>query len=110
VRRFQHDHTDEQPNNDFRSSVLAEGGRSDVAGRRLQGDNGQELIQELSFPTYRRVATVIFVPAESGQASSVEMVTIDPRDLQEAQDRDAAPQPNPAARAHAQSELTQEKD
>jgi hypothetical protein len=70
----------------------------------------EELIQELSFPAYRRVATVIFVPAESGQASSVEMVTIDPRDLQEAQDRDAAPQPNPAARAHAQSELTQEKD
>jgi hypothetical protein len=70
----------------------------------------EELIQELSFPAYRRVATVIFVPAESGQASSVEMVTIDPRDLQEAQDRDAAPRPNPAARAHAQSELTQEKD
>jgi len=70
----------------------------------------EELIQELSFPAYRRVATVIFVPAESGQASSVEMVTIDPRDLQQAQDRDAAPQPNPAARAHAQSELTQEKD
>jgi hypothetical protein len=50
----------------------------------------EELIQELSFPSYRRVATMIFVPAESGHASSVEMVTIDPRDLQEAQDRDAA--------------------
>ena len=49
----------------------------------------EELIQELSFPAYRRVATVIFVPAESHHASSVEMVSIDPRDLQEAQDRDA---------------------
>ena len=48
----------------------------------------EELIEELSFPAYRRVATMIFVPAES-QASTVEMVSIDPHDLQEAQDRDA---------------------
>jgi hypothetical protein len=46
----------------------------------------EELIEELSFPVYRRVATMIFVPAQS--RSSVEMVTIDPRDLQAAQDRD----------------------
>src|SRR6516164_5988397 len=38
----------------------------------------EELIEELSFPVYRRVATMIFVPAESGSASTVEMVTIDP--------------------------------
>jgi hypothetical protein len=53
---------------------------------------------------------MIFVPAESHHASTVEMVAIDPRDLQEAQDRDAATPPTPAARAHAQSELTHEKD
>lgn len=52
----------------------------------------EELIQELSFPVYRRVATMIFVPAESRHACSVEMVNIDPRDLQEAQDRDAKTQ------------------
>jgi len=46
----------------------------------------EELIEELSFPVYRRVATMIFVPAQS--ASSVEMVAIDPRDLQAAQERD----------------------
>ena len=62
----------------------------------------EELIQELSFPVYRRIATMIFVPAETRQASSIEMVTIDPRDLQEAQDRDAATQPNSAASAHSQ--------
>jgi hypothetical protein len=33
---------------------------------------------------------MIFVPAQSGHASSVEMVSIDPLDLQAAQDRDAA--------------------
>jgi len=49
----------------------------------------EELIQELSFPVYRRVATMIFVPAESRRASSVEMVSIDPRDLQEVLDRDS---------------------
>jgi len=38
----------------------------------------EELIEELSFPVYRRVATMIFVPAESHHASSVEMVAIDP--------------------------------
>ncbi len=50
----------------------------------------EELIQELSFPVYRRVATMIFVPGESHHGSSVEMVSVDPRDLEEAQDRDAA--------------------
>ncbi len=46
------------------------------------------LIEELSFPVYRRVATVIFVPAESRPASSIEMVAIDPQELQAAQERD----------------------
>jgi hypothetical protein len=49
----------------------------------------EELIEQLSFPVYRRVATMIFVPGASGHVSSVEMVAIDPRDLQDAQDRDA---------------------
>ena len=48
----------------------------------------EELIEGLSFPVYRRVYTVIFVPGQTG--SSVEMVTIDPLDLATAQDRDAA--------------------
>jgi hypothetical protein len=50
----------------------------------------EELIDGLSFPVYRRVSTVIFVPAQSHQASSIEMVTIDPSDLKAAQDHDAA--------------------
>ena len=49
----------------------------------------EELIEGLSFSVYRRVATMIFVPARSHRASSVEMVTIDPLDLKAAQDRDA---------------------
>ena len=47
----------------------------------------EELIEGISFPAYRRISTAIFVPAESGCA--VEMVTIDPLDLQAAQEQDA---------------------
>ena len=47
----------------------------------------EEVIDGLSFAAYRRVSTVIFVPAESG--SAVEMVAIDPLDLQSAQEQDA---------------------
>ena len=48
----------------------------------------EELIGDLSFPVYRRVATMIFVPVKSGSASTVEMVTIDPQDLQAVQELD----------------------
>jgi hypothetical protein len=49
----------------------------------------EELIEGLSFPVYRRVSTMILVP---GQApSSVEMVTIDPLELEAAQRADGAP-------------------
>lgn len=45
----------------------------------------EELIDGLSFPVYRRVSTMIFVPRIHGVSSvemvTVEMVTIDPLDL-----------------------------
>ena len=50
----------------------------------------EELIEGLSFPAYRRVATMIFVPGQN--RSTIEMVTVNPLDLQAAQDRDAASQ------------------
>ena len=45
----------------------------------------EELIDSLSFPVYRRIATMIFVRTAS---SATEMVTIDPADLEAAQARD----------------------
>jgi hypothetical protein len=63
----------------------------------------EELIEELSFPIYRRVSTVIFVPAQSHHGSSVEMVTIDPHDLQAAQDRDKAMHQMPTAQNNQSS-------
>jgi hypothetical protein len=56
----------------------------------------EELIEGLSFPVYRRVSTIIFVPA-AAQASAIEMVAVDPRDLQSAQDRDIGIPQLPAA-------------
>jgi hypothetical protein len=58
----------------------------------------EELIEGLSFPVYHRVSTAIIVPAQSHQASSVEMVAIDPRGLQSAKERDTASEQLPGAR------------
>ena len=46
----------------------------------------EELIEGLSFPAYRRVATMMFVPGSNG--SSLEMLTIDPAELQAVHGRD----------------------
>lgn len=48
----------------------------------------EELIEGLSFPVYRRVATMIFVRGQSG--TSLEMLCIDPADLRAALDQDGA--------------------
>ncbi len=70
----------------------------------------EELIEQLSFPVYRRVPTMIFVPGVSGHVSSVEMVAIDPRDLQDAQDRDAElPRTTPAG-ARPEPEKNRDKN
>jgi hypothetical protein len=53
----------------------------------------EQLVEEMSFPVYRRVSTVIFAPGQPPHGSSVEMLTIDPRDLQAAQDRDSMMSP-----------------
>lgn len=50
----------------------------------------EELIGELMFPAYRRVVTLIFLPADAHQPSSIEMVNVDPIDLAAAYERDQA--------------------
>jgi hypothetical protein len=47
----------------------------------------EELIEGLSFPVYRRVATMILALTQSS-LPSIEMLTIDPHDLAEAMKRD----------------------
>jgi hypothetical protein len=53
----------------------------------------EELIEGLSFPVYRRVSTMIFVPSQFQLAASTEMVTVDPLDLQAALEQDAKDHP-----------------
>jgi hypothetical protein len=64
----------------------------------------EELIEGLSFAVYHRLSTAIIVPAQSHQASSVEMVVIDPHDLQSALDSDTAATQSPAAEAKPASD------
>lgn len=48
-----------------------------------------EMIEGLSFPCYRRVATMIVVPSAASYTAAVEMLSISPVDLSDAQFRDA---------------------
>jgi hypothetical protein len=64
----------------------------------------EELIEGLSVPVYRRVATMIFVPGDLRRSTSVEMVAIDPSELKAARKRDAEPQQAPMTDAAPASE------
>ena len=57
-------------------------------------ETDEELLQALSFPAYRRVATLMFLPSPPGSAASAaglaRVVTIDPGELEAALARDTA--------------------
>ena len=50
----------------------------------------EEMIEGLSFASFRRVATMIIVPAAPPRASTMEMISIDSVDLAEARRIDAS--------------------
>jgi hypothetical protein len=50
----------------------------------------EEMIEGLSFPSFRRVATMIMVPGAAPRMSSVEMIAISAVDLSDAQRDDAS--------------------
>ncbi len=52
----------------------------------------EEWLSGLSCPTYRRIATLIFLRLRGGGAIVEEVASIDPLELQAAQERDAGPQ------------------
>jgi hypothetical protein len=66
--------------------TLEAAGRSLPAGT-YEVITDEELVEGLSFPVYRRVATMIIVPAPA-PSSATEMLTVDPRDLTAALERD----------------------
>jgi hypothetical protein len=61
----------------------------------------EELIEGLSFPVYRRFATMMLVPAQSYSAS-IEMLNVDPLSLAAAMERDASAVKTGAASAKVQ--------
>jgi hypothetical protein len=50
----------------------------------------EEMIEGLSFPCFRRVATMIMVPGVAPRNSSMEMISISSVDLSDAQRNDAS--------------------
>jgi hypothetical protein len=50
----------------------------------------EEMIEGLSFASFRRVATMIMVPGATPRASSMEMISISANDLTDAQRIDAS--------------------
>ena len=52
-------------------------------------ETDEELLPSLSFPAYRRIATLIFLPSRGRGPIVEEVVNIDPLELQAAQERDA---------------------
>ena len=50
----------------------------------------EEMIEGLSFASFRRVATMIMVPGAAPQTSSMEMISIGSVDLSDAQREDAS--------------------
>jgi hypothetical protein len=52
-------------------------------------ETDEELLPGLSFPAYRRIATLIFLRSQRGGPVVEEVANIDPLELQAAQERDA---------------------
>jgi hypothetical protein len=50
----------------------------------------EEMIEGLSFPCFRRVATMIMVPGAAPRHSSLEMISINPADLSDARRNDTS--------------------
>jgi hypothetical protein len=53
-------------------------------------ETNEELLQDVSFPAYRRLETLIFLPSRPGGALVQRVVNIDPLELEAAQKRDAS--------------------
>ena len=72
----------------FQHPFSLKGVERELAPGQYEVVTDEELIEELSFPVYRRVATLIFLPTGTRRSSSMEMVNVDPDDLAAAHARD----------------------
>ena len=73
----------------FRHPFLIKGVDREVAPGAYEVVTDEEMIEGLSFPCFRRVATLIIVPAAAPRRSAKEMISISPVDLSDARRIDA---------------------
>jgi hypothetical protein len=73
----------------FRHSFRIKGIERELAAGIYEVVTDDEMIEGLSFPCFRRLATMIMVPGASPHGSSIEMISISPLDLSDARDIDA---------------------
>ena len=74
----------------FRHSFNINGIDRELAPGAYEIVTDEEMIEGLSFPCFRRVATMIMVPAAAPHRSSMEMISISSVDLSNAQRIDAS--------------------
>ena len=77
----------------FRYPFSLKGNDRPFAAGQYELITNEEPIEELLFPIYRRVATLIFLPADAGQPSSIKIVDVDTADLATAHERDQRASP-----------------
>jgi hypothetical protein len=54
-------------------------------------ETDEELLEELSFPAYRRTRTLIMLPARHAGSGVTQVLDVDPLELEVALERDGAP-------------------
>lgn len=59
-------------------------------------ETDEELLEGISFPVYRRIATLIHLHVQAGKPGLTQILTIDPKELDAALRRDEAPVEMPA--------------
>ena len=73
----------------FRHAFRIKGIDRQLAAGAYEIITDEEMIEGLSFPCFRRVATMIMVPGAQPQRSTIEMISISSIDLSDAQHIDA---------------------
>jgi len=68
-------------------------------------ETDEELLEGISFPAYRRILTLMHLHAEPGHPGIERLLTVDPKELDEALERDQALAEMPADAAAAQTTL-----
>jgi len=73
-------------------------------------ETDEELLEGISFPTYQRILTLMHLHAEPGHPGVERLLTVDPKELDEALERDQTLSEMPADAAAARKTLERTTD